>query len=179
MRKQLRRKLAQKIKEFGLPTKLYRGSKFKFYRRFSTNRMVRLLDKLSLCVPGTVVEDCDYANHVVRGFYTTKFRHSNRWYGGGRGYFFDFDGQVEFEDGRLSCGCPVSPCTPSTREEIESDYLTWCEEENVETAVDDFTGKPYPACVIARLQALRAGQHITDERGIMLPEFYFKLEDLR
>jgi len=172
MRKRLRRRLAEKIRELNLPTKLYRGSKFQFYRRFSSRWIRELLDKLELCTPGTVVEDCDYFNHVVKGFRPDEtFQHSNRaWYGRGRGYFFDFD-QVEFEDGRWSCGCPASPCPPSTREDIEQGYLTWCREKDVENAIDSFTKKPYPEVVRRRYRTLVVGGHIVDARGVMLPEF--------
>jgi hypothetical protein len=164
MRAKLRRQVSAKLKELGIPSKLYRGSKFVFHRRHSGEQMRRMLHGLELSKPGTLVNDCDYLNHIVKGFTPSHFYHTNKsWYGHGiKGYFMDDDLQVEFVDGRWSCGCPASPCDPYTREEIEKCLLDHYEY--------NYPGDEVDSAVRLRRDALRTGRHIVDERGLLLPE---------
>jgi hypothetical protein len=174
MNAKLRRQLAAKIKSLGLQSKLYRGSKFLFYRRHNGRRMRELLEQLEMSTPGMLVEDCDYFNHVVQGFRPgeTFQRHNRAWYDHVQhGYFFEFN-QVVFEDGRWSCGCNAPGLRPpNTREEIERRYLEHFDGKDIETDIDSFTEKPYDGLTKSRVQTLLGGGHICDDRGILLPEF--------
>lgn len=166
LRAKLRRQVAAKLKELGISSKLYRGSKFVFLRNHSGERLRRMLLALDLTKPGTLVNDCDYLNHVVKGFPYPPIYHTNKaWYGHGiAGYFMGGDDlQVEFVDGRWSCGCPASPCEAWSREEIEESLLEHYEYH--------YAGDDVDVVIRRRRDALRAGQHIVDERGLLLPEF--------
>lgn len=172
----MRREMSKLLKELKVPTKLYRGSKFSFYRHQSYLRFK--LERLQLSRPGTLVHDCDGFNHIVKGlcvytYYrngsskTTNKRGFNSFqneFGDKKGYVFVFP-QVEFEDGgRLSCGCESTPEPPLGRDFIEKRVLRWY--------LNPDPGWPLGEVQIKRRDALLSGKHITDERGVLLEEYW-------
>lgn len=175
-----RRLLAKLIREAGIPTKLYRGSRFRALRRLGKWSRSELQLKLENCKRGQVVNDCDYFNHRIKCWLPEHRDEGSRklngrmfqqsWRGWGdkvKGYFLDLP-QVVFEDDRYSCGCNISPCDPVPREVIEQEYLLFLEESMAES--DNEKWIKTDICQ-ARYNALKAGGHICDADGVLLPEF--------
>lgn len=150
--------VAKIVKAAGLG-RLYIGTKREAWRAMSAGYLKELERKLSIR-PGDLVNDCDGFNHVVRGR-----RDDGRLTVGMKSVSVVEVSQFEFEDGRWSCGCPTSPDPPETREAIEASTLRY-----LSTVGEDewqYHGKRGRD----RLEALRRGEHVCDERGILLPEF--------
>lgn len=168
-----RRQIGKLLKQLGIPSKLYRGSKFKAYYHFQGWTLSLLKRTLELSKPGTVVNDCDYLNHVVKGLAYKSFSGNKfplgKLYGGNgkriKGYVLS-PIRVEFEDGFLSCGCYIGLEPPLPREEIESNIL-----REVEKYSGKYPDSEWGKMCKKRYDALSSGQHITDERGVLLPEF--------
>lgn len=172
MRAKIRREVSQLLIELKIPSKLYRGHRLAYLRGGFGEGIKRLRDKLLLSKPGTLVQDCDGFNHVVKKLVTyayagrttnhrglTSFQ-NDTWRR--RGYTFVFP-QVEFEDGNYSCGCEGTPEPPETRELIERRALHWYLNPN--------PGWPLTEMQIKRKDALLRGEHITDGQGVLLEEF--------
>ena len=155
----LRKQVAQALKSAGLSNRLYHGNKRIVYKYYDGQYLRDLLYMLSL-KPGMLVNDCDALNHRVKGPINYGFI---KWYK--TTYIFQLD-QVEFEDGRWSCGCPGGPRPAWTREQIEK-YMLLTDEEIARSKADGW----WSDLAQKRQNALRAGQHICDENGILLPEF--------
>lgn len=127
-----------------------------------------MLHKLELSTPGAIVNDCDYLNHIVKGFrpYRRFYNTNKAWHGRGiKGYFLNDALQVEFIDGRWSCGCPASPCDPFTREDIENHLRQHL--LDVDSVVEDDLDERS----LRLRDALRTGRHVVDEQGLLLAEF--------
>jgi hypothetical protein len=116
--------------------------------------------------PGTVVHDCDGFNHVVKGLvgpdryrvYTAD-RELKAWYW--------YEDQLEFADGRFSCGCPAGIQPALSREDIEKWYRGWLD---YYVSTDDGKGFVTQQHHLMH-KALQKGKHICDERGIILDEY--------
>jgi hypothetical protein len=105
----------------------------------------------------------------------------NTWYGAGRrspkrernekmrgpnyGYWLQLP-RVSYVDGSLSCGCSASPGCPETREEIEGGTL-----EHYKNNPEEFQQLDENSRSFKIYCWLKAGGHICDEDGIMLPEW--------
>jgi hypothetical protein len=153
-------KLAKRLKELGLG-KLYSGNKKVAWRRLNVRQLLRFLQ----WKPGDVVNDCDGLNHVIVKPIWRRATFSH-WYGKPiRGWWFDAD-QYEFTDGRWSCGCPASPDPPLSREEIETYMQAYVSDAKLRE--QGWTITVYHE---ALRQAFAAGEHVCDERGILLPKF--------
>lgn len=152
----VRRKIGKLLKDLKIPAKLYRGSKLNAFRVFSGTYLRSLLKRLELSKPGTVVGDCGVVNHVVKGFayndFQSKTCHAN-------GYHLDFP-QLIFEDGSWSCGCETSPEPPHSREWIEIFLL--------KSYSNPQPGWPLSDDQKKLRDILLKGEHVVDERGILL-----------
>lgn len=155
-RAKLRRQISKELKNLGIPAKLYRGSKLKFHRGASGWYLRNMLLRLQLSKSGTVVGDCSAVNHVVKGFASSSFT-VDRWHA--RGYIFRFP-QLEFEDGTYSCGCETSPEPPKSQEEIETFLLKAYQTLH--------PGWPLSKDQEKLRDILLKGEHIVDERGVLL-----------
>lgn len=156
----LRKEVVKLMKERHVQGKLYCGHRHSALRGLRARRLRNLKAYLSIR-PGDLVHDCDGFNHVVS---KVPFYHTTMWTT--NSIILDIC-QIEFEDGRLSCGCSP-PEKPLTREEIESYHKSWYNEEKLKQWWEDFT------IHLKRYKALMSGQHICDENGILLPEFVDK-----
>lgn len=172
MRAKIRREVSRLLKELKIPSKLYRGHGLAYFRGGYGGHIRQLRDKLLLSKPGTLVQDCDGFNHIVKKLvtYTYAGKITNRkgltsfqnetWRR--KGYVFVFP-QVEFEDGRYSCGCEGTPEPPEARDLIEKRALHWYLNPN--------PGWPLTEMQVKRKDALLRGEHITDEQGVLLEDF--------
>ena len=130
---------------------------------------------------GDIVNDCDGFNHVIRGLSNNK------------DHLTPLDPQIDFlrdnhtsgvsvapwnipqylfEDGYLSCGCPTG-CEPAmSREDIEEYFLSMTDEYIAEEKRRGW----WNANAQKRVDAVRAGRHLCDERGILYPEYARRFE---
>ena len=155
----LRKEASLLIKKHGFPSKLYRGLQGK--RRYRGWQLRTLIAQLKY-MPGDLVGDCDGANHFVKEIFWYRSS-NNRWWGNGqKGYIFCLKNH-SFQDETYSCGCSASPESPYTREEIEKRWIDLTQDQQDELEIDSRGWKIY--CWI------KAGGHIYDENGIMLPEW--------
>ena len=159
-------KLAKRLKELGMG-KLYSGNKKVAWRLISSGQLNSMLRKLQYA-PGDICHDCDGFNHVVVKWLPS-IRDFTYWsYSGSyiKGWVIDVD-QFEKQNGGWSCGCETSPDPPVSREYIEQyikKYLNdpklneqgWVTNEGLDKK---------------RREALNNGEHICDERGILLEEY--------
>lgn len=149
----LRSQLAKELKRIGISRKLHYGSgriAKKFYDAKTLMYMLFLLSTI-----GKVVYDCDGHNHRVKKVLAER----RNWIRNNTLIYFD---QLEFEDGRWSCGCGSGPDSAIVREILEKDFLEWCGEEDIRKKRPKFVGTIEPI--------LKAGGHIFDDDGILLPE---------
>lgn len=157
----LRKKAGEAMKAAGYSKKFFRGNKRAGRKYFNAQYLRELVYMLSI-KPGTIVNDCDAFNHKVKKL-DARFR---LW---DRGLVIFQLGQFEFEDGRLSCGCPGGPMPALTRDQIEAYMKEGFTEENIADSKRDGwwtvnSQKMYEALI-------KEGRHICDEEGIKLPEF--------
>ncbi len=162
----LRKKAGEAMKAAGFPKRFYRGNRRTGLRYFRARHLRELLYMLSI-KPGDLVNDCDAFNHRVKG---PIFHGFVRW--DDNTYVFQLD-QLEFEDGRYSCGCPGGPGPAWTREQIENYMREGFTDESIAESKKFgwWTTNSQKMC-----EALREGRHICDENGIKLPEFCGELE---
>ena len=158
----LRKKAGEAMKAAGLPKRFcYGGTKRVRYRYSSAWYLHELIHMLSIR-PGTIVNDCDAFNHRVKN-HMGDFLHWDKNF-----YRFVLD-QLEFEDGRYSCGCSGGPAPAWTREQIE-EY--WKQGFTDEAIADSKAGGWWTVNSQKMYEALmKEGRHICDENGIKLPEF--------
>lgn len=160
----LRKKVGEAMKAAGFPRRYsYGGTKGMRNKYCDARYLKELLYMLSL-KPGTLVNDCDAFNHRVR----KPLGYFYHWDKGFHKFVLD---QLEFEDGRWSCGCPGGPGPALTREQIEK-YLLLTDDEVEDSKKSGWwSGKSQ-----AMQDTLKAGQHVCDENGIKLPEFNTEVE---
>jgi len=154
----LRKKLAQVIREVGWDAKLYYGNKHQAWRYLRAYTMREIIHLLSF-KKGDLAHDCDGFNHVVK----EPMLSYHRWHGQ---TLVPQISQLEFEDGRYSCGCPGGPMPACSREEIER-YFTMTDEQVKERKTAGWWSQRDEKIH----EALRSGKHICDERGVLLKEF--------
>lgn len=124
----LRKQLSAELNKRGL--KLYSGNKREAYRFYSASEMRQMLYLLSLN-PGDIVHDCDGFNHKLKTVPTFDFTNH---YSFRNTYIVKVDTHsIEFEDGRLCCGCPYSPTPPEPPENIEAFFKAFYSGENYES----------------------------------------------
>lgn len=180
MKAKLRREIGHLLKEQGIPSKLYRGSKFHSYRRLRGAYLRAIVAGLKMCKVGEVVNDCDGLNHVIAkicprlGIYF--YTYHKFWSGNSiRGYLFEFP-ELEFEDGRVSCGDGWGiPHPAAPRAELEKWLLVWYEALASRNQFDDYN-VAFLATQEKRYARLKSGGHIMDERGVLLKEFTVPIE---
>lgn len=152
-----RRELGKLAKARGLG-RLYRGNRRVAVKFFDAHTMAELWFKLQF-KSGDLVHDCDGFNHEFLEWVGT-----TRWdYGTCSILFLE---QAKFTDGKLSCGCPGSPSKQMTREEIEAYMKAYYSDLALQEG-----GWTLDERSVKFRQALNSGQHVCDERGIVLPEF--------
>jgi hypothetical protein len=158
----LRKQAAAAMKAAGFSKRFcYGGSKRFMYRYCNAGYLRELVYMLSL-KPGTIVNDCDAFNHRVK----KPLGYFHRWDKGFHKFVLD---QLEFEDGRWSCGCPGGPGPALTREQIEKYTRDGFTDESIANSKrdgwwTDNSQKMYEALI-------KEGRHICDEDGIKFPEF--------
>lgn len=169
--RKLRRQAAELIKKHGLG-KLYYGRGRIARNELRSYKLREIIQKLSY-KPGDLVQDCDGFNHNIVKFIChysiitsykslnkERSRHTKTW------VINDVD-QFEKEDGTWSCGCNISPDDPWTREEVEAYHLLT--DEQIKTYKEG--GWSWTDLDQKRQDILKAGGHICDEEGRLLPEF--------
>lgn len=152
--KALRRELGQRLKELGWG-KLYKGNRRTSYRFLRAAHMKNMLQALSY-QKGDLVHDCDGFNHVVEEPIVEQFSRCNVWVA--------YVKRVVFDDGSESCGCSA-PDPAYTQENIEAFFKAYLQDG--ELAANGWTGSLFDQELKKRLDA---GEHIADERGLVLPE---------
>jgi hypothetical protein len=159
-------KLAKRLKQLGMG-KLYSGNKRVAWRLLCAYQLNSMLRKLQYA-PGDICHDCDGFNHVVVKW-VEGIRSFKHWSYTGKtnikGWAIDID-QFEKSNGGWSCGCNTSPDPPTSREDIEKYMTAYLNDPKLKeqgwtvSALDD-----------RRRDALNRGEHICDERGILLDEY--------
>lgn len=156
----LRKKAGKAMKTAGFSKKFYHGNKKQSLRYFNARYLKQLIYLLSI-KPGTIVNDCDGFNHIVKN---STFYWSRRC----RDLLVFIIDQFEFQDGRLSCGCPGGPWPKLTREEIEQNTKEGFSDEKVTESKE----KGWWTVNSQKMyDALKEGRHICNKNGIKLPEF--------
>jgi hypothetical protein len=187
--------LGRLLKEKGIPSRLYRGNKKVAWRRLFADNLDEMIYKLGFYEVGNIVNDCYGPNQKIAGWATRPEKENDpyftvappseyfqyefqRWYGDGirksknkswkrRGFhkfaYFLSIPQFAYEDGIWSCGCDTSPEAAKTREEIEQ---SWIDISNEDLQAMDENSREFKIYCW-----LKAGGHIHDEDGIMLPEW--------
>ena len=159
-------KLAKRLKELGMG-KLYSGNKKVAWRLLSAYQLNSMLRKLQYA-PGDICHDCDGFNHVVVKW-VDGIRSFKHWSYTGkyiRGWVIDVD-QFEKSNGGWSCGCPDGPNPPTSREDIEQYMNAYLNDPKLKEQ-GWVTDNPIN---VKRRDALNNGEHICDERGILLEDF--------
>lgn len=160
----LRKQLRDTLKAAGFNVKVYHGNKNIAYRGLTASYLRDLIELYSL-KPGDLVSDvCGGFNKRVKGFVHPPYH----WWEGRNTEKIGHETQVEFEDGTYSCGCNP-PIKGRTREELEQAELAFIQEK-LEVIKEDGSIE-LDAISVARDNALKAGRHICDEDGVLLPEF--------
>jgi hypothetical protein len=147
----LRKEAAAALKRAGYSGKLYHGPKLKMFKYMRAYELRHLIFLANLRV-GDYVNDCDGFNHKI-----TKINVVRRWYG-----VIDFE-QFEFEDGRLSCGCPSGPVEAWTNEQIAEFHKY--DDEYIETLK---SGGWWTEINQKFYDRLMSGEAICDEHGCKL-----------
>ena len=157
----LRKKVGEALKAAGYSSKLYHGRKYP-KKVLGAEDLRHILYMLSF-KPGDIVNDCDGFNHKVTGHKI----YYMRWTGNLSILCVD---RLTFEDGGWSCGCPSGPEPAYTREQVEQ-YFHDMTPEYIEHQKhlgwwSEYSQKMY--------DAIKRGDHICDENGIILPEYKIK-----
>lgn len=148
-----RKEVAKLLREHKLG-KLYHGNKKSAWAMLDLDTLLRKLRYKA----GDVAHTCDALNHrVVRWDLRRLMLHHYRR---GQGWVAGL-GPFVAEDGFSTCGCPYNPDPALPREDIER-YLSDMDPEST----------PYFFDLVKVQEALRRGDHVCDEVGILLPEFY-------
>lgn len=177
------RKLAmERLKQWGFKGRLWTGPRDWNNKNWAARDVLAALPDINL----TIIYDCDGFNHRVLGLagHTSKgqFRRPltkeqiaeiNLMSKSSFSHGFVVDGnkipQLLLENDRFACGCGgIEP--PHTRKQIEESFLAISEEAIKSHKTQGWWNN----LAQFRLNALRNGEHICDEEGLLLPEF---LED--
>lgn len=165
------RRLNELCKAKGLG-RFYKGRGRLVKRDLSGGQLDYLLMLFSLPA-GSIVHDCDGFNHIVKGLAGPyRLRLPKAGYRCWRGYTkteYWYDDQLEFSDiqGRLSCGCPMGLEPARSREDIEGWMKGFLDYYVPRDTGEGFITKRHRLMY----EALQSGEHICDERGIMLEAF--------
>lgn len=162
-----RAEIARLLKKNGYGTKLYKGNKFKAYKHLNLNNLLYLLQYKV----GDIVSDYGHNHRIVslppmeemRKYYTHYRWRKDRDRGRNCGWWLASDFQFRYEHGWLSCGCGACPDAAETREEIESRWINM-DQEYVKLMPDN-------SREFRMYCWLKAGGHVHDENGILLPEW--------
>lgn len=171
----LRKLVAKAIKEYGLPTKLYRKKHNR--KSLSAKRLHTLLDQLKY-KPGMVFHDCNAFNKRVIapvGSYSNLNCQSNR-FGFPKqkmfrvrdtrqlsGYYFHINHFLTDLGASCSCGGEIFPAL--SQQEMEEHISEILE---LRAAYNSSLQKQEIFRIFLEVQ--RAGHHLTDEDGCLLPE---------
>jgi len=157
--------IARLLKKNGYGTKLYKGPKLKAYTRLSGYNLNSLLYLLQYKV-GDLVSDYGSNQRIVALPPVKELRHFYTYYCESRrncGWYICNGFQFRYEHDRLSCGCGSCPDPARTKEEIEQAWLT-LEPEEVKLLPDN--SREF------RIYCwLKAGGHVYDDDGVLLPEW--------
>lgn len=164
-----RAEIARLLKKNGYGTKLYKGRKLKAYRMMSGHNLNSLLYLLQYKV-GDLVSDYGHNHRIVELPTPEEMRHEYTNYcwgskdrGRNCGWYLYSGFQFKYEHGWLSCGCGTCPDPAETREEIESRWINM-DQEYVQQMQDN--SREF------RIYCwLKAGGHVHDENGVLLPEW--------
>lgn len=159
------RKLNYLCKKLGLG-RFYKGKGRLVKRDFSYNQLNNLFILLST-QPGTVVHDCDGFNHVVKGLARNDRLYADNRAGKYTKTWYRYEDQLEFEDGSWSCGCPGGIEPARSREEIEA----WMKGYYLSDGFTTWFGGDISEKVLRMKADLLAGEHICDERGVLLDKY--------
>lgn len=145
--------------------RLYKGSKFAFYRRTSKNTRKLLSWAVSL-KPGDVFGACSGFNHIVKTINPIWGRHSDYNFVGKGGHktYYVVEVEIEAIDGSFHV-CPGGGCAhqPYSVKEIHEYWNSMSDK-----FLNEWDESGYWKKIV---EAARAGKPITDDKGIMLPEF--------
>lgn len=158
----LRKKAGEAMRAAGFPRRYsYGGTKRMRNKHCNAQYLRHLLYMLSL-KPGTLVNDCDAFNHRVK-------KPLGYFYHWDRGFHKFVLDQLEFEDGRWSCGCPGGPGPALTREQIEACIKDGFSDEAIaQSKAGGWWGNASQRMYDA---LIKEGRHICDKDGVKLPEF--------
>jgi len=135
------------------------------------NRRREKLLKWALTLkPGDIINDCTGFNVKIREIELDIRQHGRGW------YLMNVDFQVTPYHGFCSLmHCGVEPEVP--REKVESDWLSWAEKYLDSEQMHHWHGKNKKSFdeefqkIRRRIDVLKNGGHITNERGMILKEF--------
>lgn len=164
--RKLRRQVQKLLDEQGLGPLYTRGTKFSAYRSLPADVLKFLIRRLSV-KPGDMINDCDGFNHVVVG----PAIYRSRWHNNRAARTLQFD-QYNLENGLRSCGCPYGPVEALTPEEVNEFFKTFYDDENIESLK---AGGWWTENDQFKYDALKAGESLCDDRGMILEKFKRKL----
>ncbi len=161
--------LNQKAKENKMPKLYHHVNRFVVRRHVSTKAAQAIKWALTLN-PGDLINDCTGYNVVVRDVEPEIVQTGRGW------YIYDVLFSTEPFGGNCSLrNCGVVP--PMSREQIEKEHLSYMEwyinsGKLAKWHKNDEAGyqKSYQT-MMAKIELLKSGGHICDERGIILEEF--------
>lgn len=161
------------MKEWGFKGRLWTGRRSYREKNWVAEDILAVLPPIK---SKTLVHDCDGFNHEVLGLLKVggvmsredigeiNAMKKDRW---GFSFFASEIPQLLFTDGTFSCGCSAGVTAPRTREQIES-YFGELDEAQIADLKKNGWWSPLAQF---RFNAIKAGDHICDERGIVLDEF--------
>lgn len=161
------RRLNELCKSRGLG-RFYKGKGRLVKRALSGGGVDWLLQIFSI-EPGAIVHDCDGFNHIVKGLAGVYLYRIQGRIGVNTKSWYKYDDHLEFTDppGQLSCGCRCRIKLAIPREDIERWYRDWLNYYVPRDTGEGFVTKRH----YLMHEALQRGEHICDERGIILPDF--------
>lgn len=165
----LRCKVAAQIKELNLPSKLYKGRRHR--KEINARRLRRILEVLEMLPnpktgkPGVVVGSCSthgFWNKRITGICTTWVQ----LYEDGGYIFCPSSTDLCLEDDEYLCGCSTLAVYRELRfsqKQIEEKFQITVEKSSDDWEPESLVWKAY--CW------LKAGAHITDDDGVLLPQW--------
>lgn len=168
-----RREAAALLKQHGLG-RLYRGDRRVSWRmlRGRIDDALRLLPMLS--TPGLLVADCYGSNFTLKGLAPRGTHdHASVYLDHGRGNCTVLSvHQLEYAEGVWSCGCSASPDSLChTRAALEEILLDLSDEDIDASPRGAVVRLAASKTLREAVECVRAGGHIHDERGRLLPEW--------
>lgn len=161
-----RKELSKMLRAAGAPSRLYKGHKLRAYK--SINYLAKRLQYKLQFLPGTLVNDCDATNHVVKKIVFKKDYTSHEYWPGkrrGKTFVTNVEG-FEYEDDYSHCGCPFSPDVAWSVSRIEE----FMREAYLSNTSDAWPLSPKEEKLKV---ALENGRPVVDSEGKLLPEFQF------